>query len=76
MKAIQMFEAKVDTVHAELRKDNVTKEHLADIFPNRQDLLTRLEKLFAANKVLLKAKCQPEAVLAISNSKLCLKCKR
>ena len=60
MKAIQMFEAKVDTIHAELRKDNVAKEHLADLLPNRQDLLTRLEKLFEANKLLLKAKYQPE----------------
>ena len=60
MKAIQMFEAKVDTIHAELRKDNVTKEHLADLLPNRQDLLTRCEKLFAANKALLKTKYQPE----------------
>ena len=60
MKAIQMVEAKVDTIHVELRKDNVTKEHLADLLPNRQDLLTKLEKLFAANKVFLKAKYQPE----------------
>ena len=60
MKAIQMFEAKVDTKHAELREDNMAKEHLADLLPNRQDLLSRLEKLFAANKVLLKAKYQPE----------------
>ena len=60
MKAIRMVEAKVDTIHVELRKDNVTKEHLADLLPNRQDLLTKLEKLFAANKVLLKAKYQPE----------------
>ena len=59
MKAIQMFEAKVDTIHAELRKDHVTKEHLADL-PNRQDLLTSLEKLFEANQLLLKAKYQPE----------------
>ena len=60
MKAIQMFEAKVDTIHAELRKNYVTKEHLADLLPNRQDLLTSLEKLFEANKVVLKAKYQPE----------------
>ena len=60
MKAIQMFEAKVDTIHAELRKDNVTKEQLADLLPKRQDLLTRLEKLFEANKVFLKAKYQLE----------------
>ena len=60
MKAIQKFEAKVDTIPAELRKDNVKKEHLADLLPNRQDLLTRLEKLFEASKLLLKAKYQPE----------------
>ena len=60
MKAIQMFEAKVDTIHAELRKGNVTKEHLVDRLPIRQDLLTRLEKLFAAIKALLKAKYQSE----------------
>ena len=60
MKAIRMFEAKVDTIHAELRKGNVTKEHLVDLLPIRQDLLTRLEKLFAANKALLKAKYQSE----------------
>ena len=56
-----MFEAKVDTRFADQRKVNVTKEHLADLLPNRQDLLTRLEKLFAANKALLNAKLfQPE----------------
>ena len=60
MKAIQMFEANVDTIHAELRKDNRTKEDLAYLLANRQDLLTRLEKFFAANKALLKAKYQPE----------------
>ena len=60
MKAIQMFEAKVDTIHAELRKDNSTKEHLAYLLPNRQRLLTRLDKRFATNKALLEAKYQPE----------------
>ena len=60
MKAIQMFEAKVDIKHAELRKDNVTKHHLAYLLPNRQDLPTRLEKLFEANNLLLKTKYQPE----------------
>ena len=60
MKAIRMFEAKVDTIHAELCKDNMTNEHLADLLPNRQDLLTRLDKLFEANKLLLKAKYRPE----------------
>ena len=60
MKAIQMFEAKVDTIHAELRKDNSTKKHLAYLLPNRQDLPTRMDKLFATNKALLKAKYQPE----------------
>ena len=44
MKAIQMSEAKGDTIHAELRKDNVTKVHLADLVPNLQDLLTRLNR--------------------------------
>ena len=39
MRAIQIFEAKLDEIHAELRKADVTKEKLADLLPSRQDLL-------------------------------------
>ena len=41
MRAIQSFEAKLDEIHAELRKADVTKEKLTDLLPNRQDLLPR-----------------------------------
>ena len=39
MKTIQNFDAKMDEIHAELRKADVTKEKLADLLPNRQYLL-------------------------------------
>ena len=60
MKAIQNFETKMDEIHAELRKADVTKEKLADLLPNRQDLLPRWKRLVGANTALLKAKYQPE----------------
>ena len=60
LKAFRNFETKVDAIHDDLRKKDVTKEQFADLLPNRQDLLTRLEKLVAPNKALLKAKYQPE----------------
>ena len=60
LKANGKFETKMDAIHADLCKKDVTKEHFADLLPNRQDLLTRLEKLVAPNKALLKAKYQPE----------------
>ena len=60
MKAIQNFETKMDETHAELRKADVTKEKLADLLPNREDLLSRWKRLVAANTALLKAKYQPE----------------
>ena len=41
LRAIQNFEIKVEEIHAELRKADVTKEKLADLRPNRQDLLSR-----------------------------------
>ena len=56
MKAIQNFETKMDEIHAELRKADVTKEKLADLLPNRQDLLSRWKRLVAANTAFLKAK--------------------
>ena len=58
MEAIPNFETKLDTIHAELRKENVTKKKLADLLSNRHDLLRRWEKLVAANKALLKSKYQ------------------
>ena len=45
MRATQNFEAKVDEIHAELRKADVTKEKLADLLPNRQELLPRWKRL-------------------------------
>ena len=60
MKAIQNFETKMDEIHAELREADVTKEKLADLLPNRQDLLPRWKRLVAANTALLKAKYQPK----------------
>ena len=60
MRAIQSFEAKLDEIHAELRKADVTKEKLADLLPNRQDLLPRWKRLVGANTALLKVKYQPE----------------
>ena len=59
MRAIQNFEAKMDEIHAELRKAEVTKEKLADLLPNRQDLLPRWKRLVGANTALLKVKYQP-----------------
>ena len=41
MKAIQNFGTKMDEIHAELPKADVTKEKLADLLPNRQGLLPR-----------------------------------
>ena len=52
--------AKMDEIHAELRKADTTKEKLADLQPNRQDLLLRWKRLVAANTALLNAKYQPE----------------
>ena len=60
MKTFQNFETKMDEKHAELRKADVTKEKLADLPPNRQDLLPRWKRLVGANTALLKAKYQPE----------------
>ena len=62
MRAIQNFETKMDEIHAELRKADTTKEKLADLLPNRQDLLLRWKRvrLVGANTALLKAKYQPE----------------
>ena len=60
MKAIQNFETKLDEIHAKLRKADATKEKLADLLPNRQNLLLRWKRLVAANTALLKAKYQPE----------------
>ena len=57
MRAIQNFETKMEEIHAGLRKADTTKEKLADILPNRQDLLLRWKRLVTA---LLKAKYQPE----------------
>ena len=50
MRAIQNFETKMDEIHAELRKADVTKEKLADLLPNRQDVFTRWKRRVAANK--------------------------
>ena len=60
MRAIKSFEAKLDEIHAELRKADVTKEKLADLLPSRQDLLPRWKRLVGANTALLKVKYQPE----------------
>ena len=60
MKAIQNFESKTDEIHAELRKADVTKENLADLLPNQQDLLPRWKRLVAAKTAFLKATYQPE----------------
>ena len=48
LRAIQNFEAKMDEIHAELRKADVTKEKLADL-PNQQDFFTRLRRHVEAN---------------------------
>ena len=45
MRAIQNFDTKMDEIHAELRKADVTKRKLADLLPNRQDLLPRWKRL-------------------------------
>ena len=58
MRAIQNFATKMDEIHAELRKADTEK--LADLLPNRQDLLLRWKRLVAANTALLKVKYQPE----------------
>ena len=50
----------MDEIHAELRKADVTNRKLADLLPNRQDLLLRWKRLVGANTALLKAKYQPE----------------
>ena len=60
MRAIQNFEKKMDEMHAELRKADVTKEKLSHLLPNRQDVFSRWKRLVAAKKALLKAKYQPE----------------
>ena len=60
MKAIQIFEAKMDEIHAELRKADVTKKKLADLLPDRQDLRPRWKGLVGANTALLKVKHRPE----------------
>ena len=60
MKAMQSFEAKVQSTQVELRGNDVTKESVAELLPNRFDYLARWEKLVVANKALLKAKYQPE----------------
>ena len=60
IEAVRNFETKMDELHAELRKADVTKEKLADLLPNRQDFLIRWQRLVSANKTLLKAKYQPE----------------
>ena len=60
MKTFQNFETKMDEIHAELRKADVTKEKLADLLRNRQDLLPRWKRLVGANTALLKAKYQQE----------------
>ena len=52
--------SKMDEIHAELPKADVTKEKLADILPNRQDLLPRWKGLVGANTALLKSKYQPD----------------
>ena len=60
MKTIQNSETKMDEIHAELRKADVTKKKLADLLPNRQDLLPRWKRLVWANTANLKAKYWPE----------------
>ena len=60
MRAIQSFGAKLDEIHAEQRKADVTKEKLADLLPNQKDLLPRWKTLVGANTALLKVKYQPE----------------
>ena len=60
MKAIQNFETKMDEIHAELHKADITEEKFADLLPNRQDLLPRWKRLAGANTAPLKAKYQPE----------------
>ena len=60
MKAFQNFGTKLDEIHAELHKADVTKEKLADLLPYRQDLLPRCKRLVGVNIALLKAKYQQE----------------
>ena len=60
MKGIQNFGTKLDEIHSELHKADVTKEKLADLLPNRQDLLPRWKRLVGVNTALLKAKYQQE----------------
>ena len=60
MKAMHSFDTKVQSIQAELREENVTKESVAELLPHRFDLLARWEKLVVANRALLKAKYQPE----------------
>ena len=56
----QKFETKLDEIHAELHKADVTKEKLADLLPNRRELLPRWKRLVGVNIALLKAKFQPQ----------------
>ena len=56
MKAMQSFDTKVQSIQAELRQEDVTKESVTELLSNRFEFLMRWEKLALANKALLKAK--------------------
>ena len=62
MKAIQNFKTKLDEIHAELHKADVTKEKLADLLPNRQDLLPRWKRLVGANNSTLESQVSARMV--------------
>ena len=55
----------MDEIHAELRKADTTKEKLADLLPNQQDLLLRWKRLVTANTV----EGQLKEFLQLQNSK-------
>ena len=50
----------MDEIHAQLRKSRRYAGEIADLLPNRQELLPRWKRLVAPNTALFKAKYQPE----------------
>ena len=62
MKAIKNFETKMDELHAELRKADVTKEKLAHLLPNRQDLLPRWRRLVGGEHSTLESQVSARLV--------------
>ena len=62
MKAHQNFETKMDEIDAELRKADVTKEKLAELLPNRQDLLPGWKRLVGGEHSTLESQVSARMV--------------